>query len=361
VDVYGEQAGLATITIDFSIRPIRGEFGEIEYLLPEGRNITERKQAEEEVARQSRELRVLNERLKELDRLKTQFFANVSHEFRTPLTLMLGPLEDALANAHGILPLGAAADLAASHRNALRLLKLVNTMLDFSRIEAGRVQASYQPVDLAAFTAELASNFRSACEKAGFRLTAPALIPEPAWASPSASGSSNAPAGASGLSPSSAEVQRFSLRSPAAKKSGTEPSEKPVFIFLAEDNPADAGLVRRALEEHGVEGELIVIADGEKAIRFIQALDHEAAPCPHLAIVGLNLPKKPGREVLERMRLSERCRHIPVVILSSSDAERDKADAARFGASRYICKPSKLDDFLSLGLIFKAGLSEPGR
>jgi PAS domain S-box-containing protein len=170
VDVYGEQAGLATITIDFSIRPIRGESGEIEYLLPEGRNITERKQAEEEIARQSRELRDLNERLKELDRLKTQFFANVSHEFRTPLTLMLGPLEDALANAHGVLPLGAAADLAASHRNALRLLKLVNTMLDFSRIEAGRVQASYQPVDLAAFTAELASNFRSACEKAGLRL-----------------------------------------------------------------------------------------------------------------------------------------------------------------------------------------------
>jgi signal transduction histidine kinase len=169
-EVYGEQSGLGTIIVDFSLRPIWGESGEIEYLLPEARNITERKQAEEEIARQSRELRALNERLKQLDRLKTQFFANVSHEFRTPLTLMLGPLEDALANAHGVLPQGAATDLAASHRNALRLLKLVNTMLDFSRIEAGRVQASYQPVDLAALTAELASNFRSACEKAGLRL-----------------------------------------------------------------------------------------------------------------------------------------------------------------------------------------------
>jgi chemotaxis family two-component system response regulator Rcp1 len=140
----------------------------------------------------------------------------------------------------------------------------------------------------------------------------------------------------------------------------TPHDKEPVSILLAEDNPADAGLVRRALEEHGVEGELIVIADGEKAIEFIKAIDAEAAPCPDLAIVDLNLPKKPGREVLERMRLSERCRHIPVVILSSSDDERDKADAARFGASRYIRKPSKLDDFLSLGLIFKAALSEPG-
>ena len=75
VEVYGEEAGLAPITIDFSLRPIRGESGDIEYLLPEGRNITERKQAEEQIAQQSRELRALNERLKEVDRLKTQFFA----------------------------------------------------------------------------------------------------------------------------------------------------------------------------------------------------------------------------------------------------------------------------------------------
>ena len=127
------------------------------------------------------------------------------------------------------------------------------------------------------------------------------------------------------------------------------PSQTPVFILLAEDNPADAGLVRRALEEHGVEGELIVIADGEKAIAFIQAIGDKDAPCPDLAIVDLNLPKKPGREVLESMRMSKHCRHIPVFILSSSDAQQDKADAARFGASRYIRKPSKLDDFLSSG------------
>jgi hypothetical protein len=130
------------------------------------------------------EERKRTEALAEIDRAKTAFFSNVSHEFRTPLTLMLGPLEDTLSNSHGILPMGAAASLTVSHRNALRLLKLVNTMLDFSRIEAGRAQAYYQPVDLAPLTAELASNFQSLCQKAGLQLIVhcTALTPdEPAY------------------------------------------------------------------------------------------------------------------------------------------------------------------------------------
>ncbi|HEY3825777.1 MAG TPA: ATP-binding protein [Bryobacteraceae bacterium] len=121
------------------------------------------------------------EALAEIDRAKTAFFSNVSHEFRTPLTLMLGPLEDALANSHGVLPTGAAASLAVAHRNALRLLKLVNTMLDFSRIEAGRAQACYQPIDLAALTEELASNFQSLCDKAGLQLTVHCTPGEPVY------------------------------------------------------------------------------------------------------------------------------------------------------------------------------------
>ena len=107
------------------------------------------------------------EALAELDRAKTAFFSNVSHEFRTPLTLMLGPLEDA-AGAE-ILRRRPARSSRSSHRNGQRLLKLVNTLLDFSRIEAGRAQAAYEPTDLAALTADLASNFRSACERAGLR------------------------------------------------------------------------------------------------------------------------------------------------------------------------------------------------
>jgi signal transduction histidine kinase len=105
------------------------------------------------------------EALAEIDRAKTAFFSNVSHEFRTPLTLMLGPLEDELAEASP-LPAGRYNRLQTVHRNSLRLLKLVNTLLDFSRIEAGRIQASFEPVDLASFTIELASSFESAMAKA---------------------------------------------------------------------------------------------------------------------------------------------------------------------------------------------------
>jgi PAS domain S-box-containing protein len=107
--------------------------------------------------------------LAELDRAKTAFFSNVSHEFRTPLTLMLGPLEEMLAMNEPLSP-ELVELLSVTHRNGLRLQKLVNTLLDFSRIEAGRVRAFYEPTDLAALTAELASTFRSAVEKAGLEL-----------------------------------------------------------------------------------------------------------------------------------------------------------------------------------------------
>ena len=108
------------------------------------------------------------ESLAELDRAKTAFFSNVSHEFRTPLTLMLGPLAESIADPK--TPSEVKQRLQVSHRNGLRLLKLVNSLLDFSRIEAGRIQAVYEPTDLSALTAELTSNFRSACAEAGLKL-----------------------------------------------------------------------------------------------------------------------------------------------------------------------------------------------
>lgn len=121
-----------------------------------------------------------------LDQAKTNFFANVSHEFRTPLTLILGPLEDALGDPD--LPGRFEQPLVVMHRNSLRLLKLVNTVLDFSRLETGRLRAFYQPTDLADYTAGLASTFRSATERAGLDLVvecpplpAPVFVDRDMW------------------------------------------------------------------------------------------------------------------------------------------------------------------------------------
>ena len=122
------------------------------------------------------------EALAEIDRAKTVFFSNISHEFRTPLTLMLGPLQDELA-AGGDCPLEARRErVATAYRNSLRLQKLVDSLLDFSRLEAGRIQAMYEPTDLAQYTAELVSMFRSAIEKGGVSLVVHCpTLPEPVY------------------------------------------------------------------------------------------------------------------------------------------------------------------------------------
>lgn len=126
-------------------------------------------QAMQVVQLRETELAQANERLNQLDKAKTEFFSNVSHEFRTPLTLMLGPIEDILNQPAAIAPESRAA-LETAYRNALRLLKLVNMLLVFTRIEAGRAQLAKVPTDLAELTAELASNFESVCASAGLEL-----------------------------------------------------------------------------------------------------------------------------------------------------------------------------------------------
>ncbi|MFT3796229.1 ATP-binding protein [Flavobacterium sp.] len=120
------------------------------------------------------------ESLAEIDKAKTIFFSNISHEFRTPLTLMLGPLEEMLKNNDSY----SATDkenISITHRNAMRLLRLVNSLLDFSRIESGRMQAQFQPVCLAGFTANLVSSFRSVTENAGLQLEVETHVPSPVY------------------------------------------------------------------------------------------------------------------------------------------------------------------------------------
>jgi signal transduction histidine kinase len=183
--------------------PVLDESGEILYILHRVEDVTELVRASEpneallaparalerEVVARSRELGAANEalrdateKLKELDRAKTEFFSNVSHEFRTPLTLMLGPLEDALTDNAETLGPAQKNRITLAYDNALRLLKLVNALLDFSRLQAGRAQARFAPLDLAQFTAELAGMFESAVAKTAVSLIidCPPLT-EPGW------------------------------------------------------------------------------------------------------------------------------------------------------------------------------------
>jgi signal transduction histidine kinase len=118
-------------------------------------------------ARAYDEARKRAESLSEIDRAKTVFFSNVSHEFRTPLTLILGPTEELLSGTLGETSAVQRAHLLTLRHNAMRLQKLVNTLLDYARIEAGRVEAIYEAVDIGLLTRELASTFHSAIHRAG--------------------------------------------------------------------------------------------------------------------------------------------------------------------------------------------------
>jgi CheY-like chemotaxis protein len=124
-------------------------------------------------------------------------------------------------------------------------------------------------------------------------------------------------------------------------------------ILLIEDNPADVELIRESLEEHCVSCDLLVIGSGEEACSFFDGIAAGQHPCPDLFVIDLNLPRKPGVEVLAYLREKKTCQHIPVVVLTSSGSQKDKDAVARFLPSRYIQKPSRLEDFLEIGAEFR--------
>ena len=126
-----------------------------------------------------------------------------------------------------------------------------------------------------------------------------------------------------------------------------------VFIVLVDDNPADVLLVREALAWHEVKSDLMIARDGDEAISLLEEIESKLLPCPDLVVLDLNLPRKNGFDVLQRMRSSARCAATPVAILSSSDAPSDKQRAQKLGASRYFQKPSNLQDFMDIGAKLK--------
>ena len=162
-EVYGACRGQQIITIDLTLKPLRDKTGDVVSLLVEGRDITERKNAEREVERKTEERRILYEQLKEFDQLKTQFFANVSHELRTPLTLILGPVRKQL-ECPGVTEEHRRA-LRVIERNAGLLLQRVNNLLDLSKLEANEMRAQYSRVDLAKLGRLVASHFEVLTEE----------------------------------------------------------------------------------------------------------------------------------------------------------------------------------------------------
>lgn len=174
VEIYGKKSGTETIIIDFTLRPVRDQDGRVVLLLPEGRDITEKKAREREIAQKNIELQGLLERIRELDAIKTQLFANVSHELRTPLTLILGPAQRLLDEERepGRAQIRDAAQVIA--RNSRILLKHVNDLLELSKLDAGKLKIELVETDVAALVRLLGAHFQllAADRKIDFAITA---------------------------------------------------------------------------------------------------------------------------------------------------------------------------------------------
>jgi PAS domain S-box-containing protein len=158
-EIYGRAGGKETIVIDASLMPVLDDDGKVVFICAEGRDITQKKAHEREIAQKNIELQGLLERIRELDEIKTQFFANVSHELRTPLALILGPAQR-LIDDDGTMDLAQRREAAqVVARNGRMLLKHVNDLLDMSKLEAGKLKIELQDTDVAALVRFLASHF----------------------------------------------------------------------------------------------------------------------------------------------------------------------------------------------------------
>jgi CheY-like chemotaxis protein len=131
------------------------------------------------------------------------------------------------------------------------------------------------------------------------------------------------------------------------------------FVLVVEDNRGDVFLVERAVEFHKLPVKLTVVEDGEQALKYLELVEaDETTPCPSLVLLDLNLPKRPGTEVLRRLRSAGRCRDIPVIVLTSSDSAADRKMATEFGATRYFRKPTSYDEFLKIGEVMREVLQD---
>lgn len=141
---------------------------------------------------------------------------------------------------------------------------------------------------------------------------------------------------------------------PSISPSPNKPDALPPQILVVEDSKTDVFLIRKAIASAQVDADLHVVSDGDAATRFFDSADADAnAPCPALVLLDLNLPKKSGDDVLRHLRNSRRCSEAAVLIVSSSDAARDREGVAGLGVSGYFRKPSDYYEFMKLGELVK--------
>ncbi|MBS1143338.1 MAG: sensor hybrid histidine kinase [Proteobacteria bacterium] len=169
IEIFGDLQGKRTIFVDFSLTPIRDDDGKVAFLLPEGRNITEKIAIEAELTRKNGELQLALEKLREIDGFKTKFFANVSHELRTPLALILGPV-DQLLRAGTQFGERERFRLTTIKRNAQSLLQQVNDLLDLARIDARQMPLAYVGTNVLAMVDDIAAGFAAAVEERSITL-----------------------------------------------------------------------------------------------------------------------------------------------------------------------------------------------
>jgi CheY-like chemotaxis protein len=124
-------------------------------------------------------------------------------------------------------------------------------------------------------------------------------------------------------------------------------------VLLVEDNPADVFLVEEAIKEHNLPVHLLVVEDGEAAIRFLEQANIESESIPKAVVLDWNLPRRSGSEVLQHLRNSTRFPDIPVVVFTSSDSRWDRELAAQLGATRYFRKSADFDEFMEIGNVLE--------
>jgi CheY-like chemotaxis protein len=131
-------------------------------------------------------------------------------------------------------------------------------------------------------------------------------------------------------------------------------THRPWQVLIAEDNKSDVLLIQRALKKSGIEAQIHIADDGEKAVRFFERAEADAiAPCPDIVLLDINMPRYKGAEILRRLRASPRCKDALVLVVTSSDSSRDRTEMDALGANGYFRKPSDFSEFMTLGPIVR--------